>query len=1460
MESFPDNKKVYATGICIGASTVSLAVLRYCPEGGDHRPEIHLTKTLPHEGHPNRVLMEALSLLAPEHKAKIALTGRKFAHFVNLTTIREPESVEAAFRFVKPEGVTCPAVVSAGGETFMVYVMDEAGNIADVVTGNKCASGTGEFFLQQLRRMNVTIEEASRWAASDEYHPVSGRCSVFCKSDCTHAMNKGTPKRKVAAGLCRMMADKILELLKRVEKRNVMVVGGAAENRMMIHFLRKKIPDLIVPEQAPYFEALGAALWSLDNPTREYPGQDRLVTRQQSSFEELPALKTHEDKVVFKSGVRGKIQAGDRCIVGLDVGSTTTKAVLLRQRDDAILASIYLRTNGDPVSASRNCYASLLEQVRQHVEPETIVIEGLGVTGSGRQIAGLHGMTEGVINEIIAHATAAVYFDPKVDTILEIGGQDAKYTYITNGVPSDYAMNEACSAGTGSFLEEAALESMGVEVESIAKFALEAGHPPNFSDQCAAFISSDIKTAIHEGLTRSDILAGLVYAICMNYVNRVKGPRPVGAKVFMQGGVCYNKAVPLAMAGLLGKHVVTPPDPGLMGAFGVALEVKKRIRAGLLENSRFDLEQLARREVSYGKSFVCRGAKNHCDRRCEVAVIIVDGRKYPFGGACNRYENLRRNLKFDTEKLDRVQARQRIVFEGETASGESRETEKSKGKVGITRSFQVNTYYPHFKSFFENLGYETVLAKEPSREGIDMRNAPFCYPGELSHGFFYSLLEDNPDLDYLFLPHMKAVEAQAGFKSSQLCPLAQGEPFYLRSTFRDMIEKREKKFKTLVPVLDFTKGLESARPVFIDVAAEMGETPSDSRTAFDQALREQQERFSRVGRMGTQVLEELEKDPDKIAIVVFGRSYNAFAKEANMGIPHKFATRGHIVVPFDCLPFEQQDAKEHMYWGMGQRIIKAARLVERHPQLFGVYITNFSCGPDSFIITYFRDIMGKKPSLTLELDSHTADAGIETRIEAFLDIVSAYRRLGMAMALDSESNHFRPARLVSKNGALKVRTSSGRLVPMTDPSVSMVIPSMGKIFSEAMAAIFRSEGINAMSGEPANHDILNIGRGWTSCKECLPLILTTGTLIDYTSNRKRDDEILVYFMPTGSGPCRFGQYNCFMQDLINKREMKDTALYSISSEDAYAGMGSKFERKVWRGVVTSDVMEDIRSMLLANAQDPDRAMEVFEQNWLRILKALEQGPFEPLRKALEAAVSDLLKVPLKRPPKEVPVIALIGEIFVRRDGLSRQYITEHLAKEGFAVVCSPVGEWVLYTDYLLNNGLAESNPGFLERLRLFIKQKYMAHSEKRIKSILSRSGLAPTASVDIDGIIDAASDLISPDLTGEAVLTVGSALKEISTHACGVIGIGPFGCMPNRLSEAILTDNMNVESVTRAVGPDAFEKHSLVGDGPLPFLVIESDGSPFTQLLRAKIDAFCLRARRLHARKIGYLQDENTPN
>jgi len=1442
-----EQHKTRALGLCLGASTVSIVQVEQ-DFLNDGKPRVVQYSLHPHEGDPKQTLLSAIEKIDLQSFDKIGATGRRFRNFISISSISEPEAVEYAYQFVKPQDVTCPAVVSAGGETFMVYVLDRFGQISNVLTGNKCASGTGEFFLQQLRRMNVALEEAAQWAVTIEPHHVSGRCSVFCKSDCTHATNKGIPKSQVTAGLCQMMANKILELLKKVERKNIMVAGGTARNQMMVECLRREIPGLIVPEEAPYFEALGAALWALENETAEFPGTSELFLTNAASFDMLSPLRDSQDMVEFKTIEKGELHPGDQCILGLDVGSTTTKAVLMRQADNAILASVYLLTNGDPVGASRQCYHSILNQVEAKVNPSDISIVGLGVCGSGRQIAGLHALTEGVINEIIAHAAAAVYFDPAVDTIFEIGGQDAKYTYITNGVASDYAMNEACSAGTGSFLEESAYETLGVKMEDIADIALQGMKPPNFNDQCAAFIASDIKNAIHEGVEHQDIVAGLVYSICMNYSNRVKGNRPMGEKIFMQGGVCYNRAVPLAMAALVGKPIIVPPEPGLMGAYGVALEVKERLTKGLMAEEHFYLNTLANREVRYGKAFTCKGGKEKCDRRCKIAIIELEGQKYPFGGACNKYYNLRHNIKYDVANLDLVRIRQQLVFEKHAAKPSTQKREKIRGRVGINRSFMVNTYYPLYSTFFAELGFEPVMPDSSSQEGFDHKNAAFCYPAELAHGFFYSLLQMDTPPEYIFLPHFKAVPALDDHTSSQVCPFVQAETFYLQATFREKLDEIKKKgTKVLAPLIDLTRGVESARDGLIATARQMGVGKKPAVKAFTKALAKQTACLDEMLEVGKSALEKLEADPDQTAVVLFGRSYNGFVEEAHMGIPHKLASRGVLVIPFDLLMFDAEKTKRHMYWGPGQRIIKAARLVKKHPQLFGTFVTNFSCGPDSFLIGYFRDIMGRKPSLTLELDSHTADAGLETRIEAFLDIVSAYRQLVAAKQITSKERSFVSARAVIENDAAKVTTSSGEMLPMTDSRVKLLIPSMGQMSSESLAAVFRGFGFNTLAHPPSCELVLKIGRANTSCKECLPLILTIGTLLNYIHNGRQDGEILVYFMPTASGPCRFGQYHIFIEDLVKRHELIDVASLSLTAENSYGGLGNDFVRRVWWGIVVSDAMEDIRSMILVNAVDPDTGIKIFEQEWNLIVGELEKGDFELLEKQFAATINNLVRIPMKRPPHEVPTISLIGEIFVRRDALSRQYITERLAEKGFATLCAPIAEWILYTDYLVDKGLSYYKMTKKERLQFLLRKKFMQRYEKRLKSIVARSGLVHSEPLDINRIINTASPYISPSLTGEAILTVGSSITEVASHSCGVIAIGPFGCMPNRVSEAILNETMTSQ-VKLATDPKNAQLRSVLTDiDDLPFLAIESDGSPFPQLISAKLETFCLRAERLHS-------------
>ena len=409
---------------------------------------------------------------------------------------------------------------------------------------------------------------------------------------------------------------------------------------------------------------------------------------------------------------------------------------------------------------------------------------------------------------------------------------------------------------------------------------------------------------------------------------------------------------------------------------------------------------------------------------------------------------------------------------------------------------------------------------------------------------------------------------------------------------------------------------------------------------------------------------------------------------------------------------------------------------------------------------------------------------------------------------------------------------------------------MGKLGSEAIAAVFRGTGINAKAHPPADKSVLKTGRGNTSCKECLPLILTTGTLLNYIQHQRESNEVVVYLLATGTGPCRFGQYYIFIEDLIRRLEIPDVAIFALTSENAYIGLDKSIERKTWWGLVVSDIMEDIRSMLLANATDIDRALENFQNEWMAILKTLADGQFKRLENQLKTCAANLREIQLKMPVPVVPTISLTGEIFVRRDGLSRQNLTERLAQKGFATVCTPIVEWVFYSDYLVDHGLVDQKLPFLEKVRFKIRKKVMIADERRLRSLLLDSGLVNSPPIDVSKIIENARPYISRNLTGEAVLTIGGSLSDIATHACGVIAIGPFGCMPNRLSEAIMHETMRREKKLGSTSTDKNLKDVLAQVEDLPFLAIESDGSPFPQVIEAKLEAFCLRARRLHEKML----------
>ncbi len=1402
-------------GINIGASSISIVEL----QKADGQLKIIKHKTLTHHGNPKQYIE---AIFKEETPANIVVTGRKFRSLLNITSIPESEAVELSAEYLK---LNTDIIISAGAENFMIYLLDKNRKISKCMTGNKCASGTGEFFLQQIKRMDLTVEEATNIDDCTEVYNISGRCSVFCKSDCTHALNKGISKSNVIAGLCRMMANKIIELTSHISCNRAVIIGGVARNRKILSTLHEHFNELIVPEEAAYFEALGAALYSTKHEVLPV-NVDDLFRKEHVSFTFHKDLKEFVDFVEFKEFNIGKAVENDICILGLDVGSTTTKAIMMRQSDNAILATEYLRTNGDPIQASIQCYKSLKEKLNAPVQ-----IIGLGVTGSGRHISGLHAQTKGIINEILAHANATIYFDKDVDTIFEIGGQDAKYTYITAGVPSDYAMNEACSAGTGSFLEEAAKESLNIDYKEISDIALRASNPPNFNDQCSAFISSDVKNALHEGLNKEDIVAGLVYSICLNFTNRVKGNRPVGNKVFMQGGVCYNKAVPIAMAALTGKHIIVPPEPGLMGAFGVALEIKQRIALNLMEEQVFALDELINRTVSYGKSFICKGQPEGCDRKCNINIIHLEGKKIPFGGACNKYYLDKKAGETEKVNTNLVRIRQQLVFEKYIPEYQ---IAADAPVVAISKSFLVNTLFPLYYNFFSKLGFKVIVGDVPVKEGIDKQQASFCYPAELAHGFFQSLIDLKPD--YIFLPHVTEVYDPLEKQYNKTCVLLQSEPYYLKSTFKDSLNG----IKVLTPIFNFSKGYESSEANFTKLAIGLGKSKTEAESAFQFALSQLKQMFAEFSAYGKEVLQELEADPSRMAMVLFGRSYNAFAKEANLGIPQKFSSRNITLIPHDFIPSEHLDSSENMYWGAGNQILRSARFVKNHEQLFGTYITNFSCGPDSMMIPYFRKIMGNKPSLTLELDSHSADAGLNTRIEAAVDIIFRYRELSKKGMLYENISAFK---VVEIQGDV-ITDSYGKKHNIRDKNVKVIIPQMGKYGTDAFSAAFRYCGINSEPHPENTFEILKIGRGLTTSKECIPLTLCAGAMVNHQMNNPNPDEITLMFMVTGCGPCRQGQYTVYLKDIIASKKLINHGIITLTDEDSYSGLGNDFFIRAFIAITIGDVIQNVYSAIAALAVNQKSALELFEQEWKKIVAKIETGTSKEIYSQLKRTASKLSNIEKIHSLEDAVKVALVGEIFVRNEDFSRRELVQKLLEHNIVIKTSPAGEYIFYANYQIKSLYKKHLPSLNTRMRFKLREIVQRKVELRIKNILAQSGFVECEPLDIERLVNHSRGLIPIDLEGEAILTVGSALADIVHHASGVISLGPFGCMPSRVAESILNVNMNVNGKATASGkPLSLNGSDIIN---LPFLSVETDGNLFPQIIQSKLEIFILQTTRLH--------------
>jgi predicted CoA-substrate-specific enzyme activase len=857
------------------------------------------------------------------------------------------------------------------------------GIIKNIISTTKCAAGTGEFIIQQLQRMGMTIEEGIQASLNGEFTQLATRCSVHCKSDATHKLNKGECKPEdIAKTLIRDLASKVSKMIDSAQWPTDLIVisGGVALNKVFIEnlqlFLRSS--EIKVLPESPYLAVFGASLYASEIESGE-PISEGWFKDSSIKFERQKPLKDAESLLDYRvdKNNQGKIIEGDSYILGIDAGSTTTKAVLFNISDDSVGARVYLRTLGNPVIATKQCIKGLLDQLGD----KKIKIIQCGVTGSAREMVSVYLDNCRSFNEILAHGRAAVEELPNVDTVFEIGGQDSKFISFLKGVPIDYAMNEGCSAGTGSFLEESASVDMGIDVEEISYVAMKSLKPIAFGERCAAFINTDVRNALQQGAKQEDVVAGLVYSIAENYISRIIGPRQVGKNLLFLGGVALNRSVALAMATHLQQKVIVPAHPELMGSVGTALMVRDLLEEGVISDRKFNLKKLETGKIELRKTFRCMS----CDNNCEVLNIDIRGKVYPFGGVCSKYRLLRQKGKKIREGQDLVSFRNKMMFEEFGA----REVLNPRGTIGLPMALTVYTLYPLYVKFINELGFNVEISKG-SKEDVTNALASICYPCELVHREVDYLIKR--EVDHIFIPREIEYEIPDGYLHGYTCPSTTTIADVIRAQFEHVSDK------ILSPHVGTSNHLiQMTLNEFGRMATKIGLKFEDGIKAGQKAINYSNNFWKKYREEGKLKLKKLLKEP---SVIIAGRPYVVYPSEVNIALPRKIASRGYHAIPVDMLYMlsDESNISERNVWSYTQQIENAIHYVKNHPNLYICLVSCFSCGPDGTMYHKFRHDLAGLTFCYLEIDSHTAHAGFETRVGAFLDIIEE-RRLKKAEKL-----------------------------------------------------------------------------------------------------------------------------------------------------------------------------------------------------------------------------------------------------------------------------------------------------------------------------------------------------------------------------------------------------------------------------------------------------------------------------
>ena len=1283
-------------------------------------------------------------------------------------------------------------IIEIGGQDSKLILLEgRAANgspiIADHAMNEICAAGTGSFLDQQAARLGVLIEEEFGALALRSERPpaIAGRCSVFAKSDMIHLQQEGYPKEDIIAGLCYALARNYLSNLGRGRRLRppVLFQGGVAANQGVAKafedLLGLEPGQLIIPEHHSLMGAIGAALMARAQGIEPVPlaaliaALEIQLDRHHDQGAALPRLRPQQARPrqparPDEAGWGGLFAAPDDVdeapaapspstplYLGIDVGSVSTNVVLVDGSGD-VQGELYLYTEGDPIETVRHALSALGDS---WATPPAIA--AVGVTGSGRYLIGDFVGADTVVNEITAQARAAIAIDPEADTVFEIGGQDSKFIRLRDGAVVDFEMNKVCAAGTGAFLAEQATR-LEVQIEDeFSRLAFEAEAPVDLGSRCTVFMESDLIHHQQQGTERRGLVAGLAYAIARNYLEKVVGHKAIGERILFQGGVAANPSVVAAFENLVGRPITVPPHHRSTGAIGAALLARGAMRAGSeIPTSHFRGFDLSERSY-HTESFQCQA----CANRCDIKKVVLDNETHSFyGSICG---------KFDTRAVDDVQLdlfaeREAMLLDGWLPDGPAPDAPT----VGIPRVLLYHELFPEWCAYFQSLGYRVVLSDPTNRhiinQGLEHVVVEVCFPVKVAYGHVVDLIHKG--VDRIFLPAIVERPRPNNPKHKNYnCPFVQNINAFVRAAFPDATIHH--------PSITCAARQSNWRQAMAGLAAELGHAPDQAGRALDAAEAAQQRFEARLARRGREVLDHL--DPAVPAVVLFGRSYNTCDHALNLQVARKLHQRGALPIPLDFLPIHDvapDPAWEDVVWKIGQDFVAAATLVRADPRLHPIVITNFSCGPDSLLLANIVEpLFTDRPFLALEVDEHFAGAGVVTRCEAFLHELRA-RRTPVA------TTPFQPR-------PVHVLTRKHRHMDRT-----VYIPSDSEQFYAVWAA-FRSIGVEAellshqpvwgSSGPaglraqllpPPDRHTEELGRHHTLSRGCLPFIHFAGDAVRMTEIPGFDPARAAFVIPGNDESCRVNQFPRGLRHILDRLGAEESIIItprvSLEADEAFTFFGPTFERTLWLGLVTIDLLYRKRFETRPYELNPGDTDAAFHRHIRTVAEAIGRPNFlDTVRDALQAMDSVQTSTRGIRPQ-----IALIGDRYMMVNSFLNNDLVRDIEALGGEVWLTPY-----LTDYLRAQGYLY--PKMLRKMGRYaaavlhtIRHVVQMRDYNRLEALFAPfliNKYEPT----IPQIIEYASPYFAPDMEIPIVGNVAKCVDFARKGCAGLINLVPLGCL-----------------------------------------------------------------------------------